>query len=323
MNIIYQIKNAIDIREFIGQYTELTQQGRTTMGCCPIHGEHKPSMAVYDTYYRCFSCGSSGSVIDFYMAHNDCDLKAALAHFCKLLNISEDGPQEEIIKPDPYISSLAPEEQQDRNTVFLNDSLITEYAAIQHVSITDRFSEETIKAFRIGYCVNAYDREMYNRITIPVYDIENRLIGIVGRKIHDEDEKEAKYRFTSGFSKSATLYGLNLALPYIRQKREIIICEGTKDVWVYWDAGIRNVVASFGCKLSDEQVRLAKKYALKIVCSYDNDYDKPTNAGEDGFRLMKEQIEMFYEIKRVLYGDKNDPGQCSNEEIIKFYTERT
>ena len=48
--------------------------------CCPFHGEKAPSLKIYkDTGgWHCYGCERGGSVIDFVMAHENCNFPTAV-----------------------------------------------------------------------------------------------------------------------------------------------------------------------------------------------------------------------------------------------------
>ena len=71
------------------------------------------------------------------------------------------------------------------------------------------------------------------------------------------------------YSKARNLYGLNVAKSSKSDK--LIIVEGYMDVVSLHQRGIENVVASCGTALTEAQGRLLRKYAEKIIISYDSD----------------------------------------------------
>jgi hypothetical protein len=61
-----RIKQAISVREFVGQYVELDPRGR---GHCPFHDDDHQSFGVNEegNYWHCWAGCGSGSIIDFWM----------------------------------------------------------------------------------------------------------------------------------------------------------------------------------------------------------------------------------------------------------------
>lgn len=79
-----RIKAAVSLREFIGQFVELSATGQ---GLCPFHDDHNPSFSVNEAenYWYCFACDKGGSVIDFWMMQQDCDFQTAVQELAEKL----------------------------------------------------------------------------------------------------------------------------------------------------------------------------------------------------------------------------------------------
>lgn len=79
-----RIKAAVSIRDFIGQFVELSASGQ---GLCPFHDDHNPSFSVNEeeNYWYCFACDKGGSVIDFWMMRQECEFKTAVSELAHLL----------------------------------------------------------------------------------------------------------------------------------------------------------------------------------------------------------------------------------------------
>ena len=115
-----------------------------------------------------------------------------------------------------------------------------------------------------------YDR-FRNRVMFPVFDYRGKVIGFGGRVLDDSKPKYLNSPETLVFQKGTNLYGLNFALKSNMQERYFIIVEGYMDLIALHQSGITNVVASLGTALTINQARLLKRYADKVVISYDAD----------------------------------------------------
>lgn len=154
---------------------------------------------------------------------------------------------------------------------------------------------------------------MYGRITIPIYDKDGNLVTIAGKRI--DGVKNNKYKFLYNIDKSYLLYNLNKAMPYIYQKKEMIIVEGFKDVWRAWEAGLKNVVAVMGNTPSDYQTDMIFKYGkYNIVIALDDD-----EAGQRGALKLVKTLSTFCKVRKVNFSGHKDFGECSREQVIKYY----
>ena len=72
-------------------------------------------------------------------------------------------------------------------------------------------------------------------------------------------------------SKGRTLYGLHLSKSAIVKAKHAVMVEGYFDVAQALQGGIQNVVASSGTALTPAQARLLKRFAAKVVLSFDPD----------------------------------------------------
>lgn len=109
------------------------------------------------------------------------------------------------------------------------------------------------------------------RIITLVRNMSGELIGVKGRAMDDNDER--KYMYVEKMNKSIELFGLHKTLPYILEKKEILVFEGYKSVMKAWQMGYRNCASMEGDDLSPAQVALIKSFGLdiKVVLCYDKD----------------------------------------------------
>lgn len=159
---------------------------------------------------------------------------------------------------------------------------------------------ETINEFEIGYANNDYnlyewlkmegysDETILNsgliikdengnyierfkyRIIFPIKDENNNIIAFGGRMLDDNIKpKYINSPETIIYSKAKSLYGINIAKNYA--DNGIIVVEGYIDLISLYQAGFKNVVAIIGTAITDEQIKLIKKYTNKVKMIFDND----------------------------------------------------
>jgi DNA primase len=136
-----------------------------------------------------------------------------------------------------------------------------------------------INLFNIGYNPES------NRITFPIQDKYSNIIGFTNRELSKTDVSGRKYinsRNSDIFIKKASFYGINL-LDY--EHDYIYITEGVFDVILAKKYGIKNVVCTLGCHLSEEHVKIIKALGKTPVLCYDGD-----DAGQKGARSAYELL---------------------------------
>ena len=110
------------------------------------------------------------------------------------------------------------------------------------------------------------------RIMIPIHRDNGAIIAFGGRAM--EAGQQPKYLNspeTPIYVKGKTLYGLHLSKSAISRTKHAVMVEGYFDWAQAFQAGITNVVASSGTALTPAQVRLLKRFAGKVVLSFDPD----------------------------------------------------
>src|SRR5690625_6425309 len=66
-------------------------------------------------------------------------------------------------------------------------------------------------------------------------------------------------------------YNFDLAKSHIRKENEAVLFEGYMDVISSYQAGIKNVIATLGTSLTENQAKLLKRYVNIVVLCYDAD----------------------------------------------------
>jgi DNA primase len=119
-----------------------------------------------------------------------------------------------------------------------------------------------------------YDR-FRGRVIFPLHDNRGNVLGFSGRILpNDKSENLAKYinsPETSVYHKSANLFGLHLVKKEVKNKDEAIVVEGELDMISSWQIGIKNIVAIKGSAFTQDQVKLLRRYARKVVLALDAD----------------------------------------------------
>ena len=167
--------------------------------------------------------------------------------------------------------------------------------------------------------VNRNDRGEFidrfrKRLMFPIMDVSGRVVAFGGRKL-EENDKLAKYINSNEnliYSKKKHLFALNLAKQ--TGEKKIILVEGYMDAISLHQRGIKNVVASLGTALTEEQGRLLRKYSEQVIFSYDSD-----GAGQEAIKRGLEVLEAQGCDARVI---QMEGAKDPDEFIIKYGTGR-
>lgn len=298
--LIDDIKNSNDIVDIISQYVILKRSGRNFFGLCPFHKEKTPSFSVSPDkqIFHCFGCGAGGNVIHFISKIENVDFKESLEILAERAGIAlptlEGGAdsKKQFLKEKVY-------EINKEAAMYYHEMLYKDISKpAQEYVKKRRLDNKTLKDYSIGYApansnlykllkqkgftdeeilasdlVNKYNNNFVdrfrNRLIFPIQDVRNRYIAFGGRVLDNSLPKYINSPENIVYSKARNLYGLNVAKKSKLEK--LIIVEGYMDVVSLHQRGIENVVASCGTALTEAQGRLLRKYAEKIIISYDSD----------------------------------------------------
>jgi DNA primase len=321
---IEQLKNQIDIVDIISNSLELKKTGANFKACCPFHGEDTPSFVVSGAkqIYHCFGCGVGGDAISFVQEYHKLSYPEALERIANDLNftLEYDNTQNQkdyknIIESinHYYINNL-----KDKELQYLIDRGIT---------------MDSIKTFEIGFATGSKEQIEYlkgnflniqdaqeigilstgdnglysrliERITFPIRNHANKLIGFGGRTITGHSAKYVNTIQTKLFDKSRNLYGLNIAKEHIYKKGTMIITEGYIDVVMMHQASIKTAVATMGTALTEQHIPIIKKMNCKVLLCYDGDKAGRNAAYKASVLLSRHLIDG----SAIIFDDGVDPA---------------
>ncbi|MDQ3279677.1 MAG: DNA primase [Bacteroidota bacterium] len=339
-NTIQQILSRLDIIEVVGSFVKLKKRGANYLGNCPFHNERTPSFTVSPSkeIYKCFGCGKSGNTISFLMEHEKLSYAEALRWLAARYNVdveeTETSPEQKQLQQTAdslYIINAFAQK------FYAQQLLETEDGRTNGLGyLTERgFAREVIQKFGLGYAPEKRDaltsealRGQYNpellqkaglaverngmlqdnyrdRIIFPIHNNSGKVIGF-GARLIKKNDKAPKYINTPEnelYVKSKLLYGTYFARQAIDKVDECFLVEGYTDVISLHQAGIENVVASGGTSLTQDQLRLIKKFTSNLTIIYDGDA-----AGvKAALRGLEMALEESLNVKLVLIPDGEDP----------------
>ncbi|HEY5968134.1 MAG TPA: DNA primase [Chitinophagaceae bacterium] len=345
-NTIQQILGRIDIIDVVGGFVKLKKRGTNYLGLCPFHNERTPSFTVSPAkeIYKCFGCGKSGNTISFLMEHEKYSYVDSLRWLANRYGIeieesfaTDEQRQQMQVADSLYIINnfaqqffskilFETEEGRDIGLSYLKErgfreDIIKKFQLGYNPEARDSFTKAAIAAqynaellLKTGLVANRNDQLMDNyrgRIIFPVHNHSGKVLGF-GARILKTNDKAPKYINTPEneiYVKSKILYGSYFARMAIDKADECLLVEGYTDVISLHQSGIENVVASGGTSLTQDQLRLIRKYTNNLTIIYDGDA-----AGiKAALRGLDLALEEGLNVKLVLIPDKEDPDSYVNK----------
>ena len=343
---VEEVKAKTDIVSLIGEYVDLKKAGRNYKGLCPFHAEKTPSFMVSPELqiFKCFGCGESGDVYSFLEKHEGMDFYEALKFLADRAGVKlkpqmmkQRGEKERLYEINTYASRFY-------NWVLLSHK--SGKKALKYLTKERGLKKDTIEEFKIGYCPNEpfamkkymfdkknveieeldkvgliyrrgkdiYDR-FRSRVIFPLHDHRGNPIGFAGRILPSDEKKDlAKYINTPEtriYHKGNVLYGLYKTKGDIKRQEEAVIVEGELDLISSWQEGIKNVVATKGTALTEDQVRLLSRYTDTVTLALDADLagDK---AARRGIEIAQSE---GLEVKVARLKKYKDPDEAARKDI--------
>lgn len=268
--LIEEIKDSIDIADFIGEYVELNKKGKEYIGKCPFHDERTGSFTVTPRkgMYYCFGCKKGGDVISFCQDYLNMSYEEAISYLAGIAGIS--ATKTVISSTVKYLKKSTKKKKQ----------IMPEKHEILDKSILDGFERRRINKWidegipqelmeKYGVM---YDRRA-NRIVYPVYDNDGNLINIKGRTLYDnyKDLNIPKYMNYYPVGDMDYLQAFCFKKDIILEQKEIILFESLKSVMKLDSFGQYNSVSSETSELNMFQAKTIIQLHCNVVIAYDND----------------------------------------------------
>lgn len=302
---IDELKLSADIVELVGRYVPLKRAGHSYRGLCPFHPEKTPSFHVHGErgFFHCFGCGAGGDVFKFVQLIEKVSFQEAVRLVAERMGIAL--PEAEEVED----SGAAAEREAllaiiERAARFFREQLASPRGRAARQQLEARgLTAATIETLGLGYAPPADDRltrqllaegfsralvvrsglaverndgrlrdRFRARLMFPICRESGVVVGFAGRVCNPADQpKYLNSPETPVFSKGRLLYGLHLTKEAIRREGYAVLVEGYFDFAQAWQAGVAAVVAACGTALTAAQARLLKRFAPRVVLSFDPD----------------------------------------------------
>ena len=338
MSTTDEIKSRISIVDLASEAgVKLRKSGSSYSGFCPFHDNKRtPSFAVWPETgtWKCFGqCNDGGDIFKFVMKKNGWDFKEALQNLAERagVELQQYTPQQAEQK-ELYDSLRALLEEA---VLYYRGHLLENPDVLRYLHEKRRLTDATIENFGLGYAPQGWDNTLNHftgrgyseqdlldagllserdsggyydkfrhRLMIPIRDERGRMAGFGARALGDDQTpKYLNSPQTVIFDKGRLLYGLDRARKPIRAADQVVIVEGYLDVISPHQAGFENVVAPMGTALTEDQLRLLKRFTRKIVLALDPDAagQKAILRGLDAARsAMDREGELRFDARGLL-----------------------
>ena len=348
------------VEEVIGDFVQLKKSGSNYKGLSPFTEERTPSFMVSPAkqIWKDFSSGKGGTAVTFLMEHEHFTYPEAIKYLAKKYNIEVEETQktseqklEDSERESMYLITEFAKEYF-KNTLINSE----EGKSIGMSYFKEReFSKDTIDKFQLGYSLNksnkfseealtkgykldflektgltiVKDKENIDRfkgrVIFPILSMSGRVLGFGGRTLKSS-KNIAKYINSPEsliYNKSKVLYGIFQAKQSIAKEDNCYLVEGYTDVIKLHQKGIKNVVASSGTALTENQIRLVSRLTKNITVLFDGD-SAGSRAALRGIDIILEQ---GMNVKICNLPDGEDPDSFANsreiEELLSFFKDHS
>ena len=306
---IDDLRMQANILQVVQEYVPLKRAGTAYKGLCPFHSEKTPSFQVHPEkgFFHCFGCGVGGDVFKFLELHEKLSFPEAVKMLAQKFGMALPEPADGSGDDDRRDSALRETllKAHEVAAEYFREQLAAPAGARARQQLKERdVSSRTIEQLGLGYAPQSRDglkarlltagfsqplllqsgllvqREsgeiadrFRHRLIVPICRESGSVIAFGGRQM-DPDQGGPKYLNspeTPIYSKSRTLYGLNLTKAQIRKSGFAVLVEGYFDFAQLFQSEAAPVVASCGTALTTQQAHLLRRFTSNIVLSFDPD----------------------------------------------------
>lgn len=344
---IDEVKNRIDIVDVISDFVSLKRSGQNYKALSPFNNEKTPSFYVVPAkgIFKDFSSGKGGDAITFVMEHEGMSYVEAIRFLASKygVEIKEDASSNEAREQQSereglYILMNFAKDYYRQNLVETEEGRGIGLSYFRERGFNDR----TIQKFELGYALDGWSNLMdeaikknYNkdllektglvvkneegrvydrfrgRVIFPVHNLSGKVVAF-GARMMGKEKNQPKYinsPETDIYRKGQMLYGLYQAKNAIRQHNTCYMVEGYTDVLSMHQADVENVVASSGTALTEDQIKLIRRFTDNVTVLFDGD--------AAGIKAALRGIDLILKgglnVRVVLLPDGEDPDSYSRK----------
>ena len=343
-----------NIVQVVQEYVPLKRVGNTYKGLCPFHSEKTPSFHVNPEkgFFHCFGCGVGGDVFKFLEMHEKLAFPDAVRTLAQKFGLAlperSEGSEDEARRDSALREALL--KVHEVAAAYFREQLAGPAGARARQQLADRdVTPSTVDALGLGFAPGREGlkarllelgfaqglllqsglivqrdngdivERFRNRLMVPICRDMGSVIAFGGRSMDaDQMPKYVNSPETPIYSKSRTLYGLNLTKGQIRNVGFAVLVEGYFDFAQVYQSQAAPVVASCGTALTPQQAQLLRRYSSKVVLSFD-----PDAAGQGAAaRSCEMLVSEGFDVNVVVLDKGEDPDTFIRRHGAERYRER-
>ena len=344
-----------NIVQVVQEYVPLKRVGNTYKGLCPFHSEKTPSFHVNPEkgFFHCFGCGVGGDVFKFLEMHEKLAFPDAVRTLAQKFGLSlperSEGNDDDARRDSALREALL--KAHEVAASYFREQLASPAGARARQQLAERdVAPATVEALGLGFAPPAREGlkarlldhgfaqglllesglivqrdngdvvdRFRNRLMVPICRDMGSVIAFGGRAMDaDQAPKYLNSPETPIYSKSRTLYGLNLTKGQIRKVGFAVLVEGYFDFAQLFQSQAVPVVASCGTALTPQQAQLLRRYSSKVVLSFD-----PDAAGQGAAaRSCEMLVSEGFDVNVVVLDKGEDPDTFIRRHGAERYRER-
>ena len=339
---IERLRDTVSLVDVVQGYLPLRRVGRNYVGLCPFHAEKSGSFNVREETkrYRCFGCGASGDVFKFVQDIEHLDFVGAVEHLANKVGMQLTYTTGGQSKDRQRRKALV--EVMEQAVEWYHQRLLTspDAKAARDYLRQRGLAGDVARTFKLGWAPDDWDAlsrsldvpldmlkevglafvnkrgkaqdSFRARVMFPIFTDAGEPVAFGGRVLPGSADP-AKYKNsseTSIYAKSKTLYGLNWAKQDVVTADQVIVCEGYTDVIGFHRAGITRAVATCGTALTEDHVRMLKRFANNVVLAFDA--DQAGQGAAERFYEWESRYKVSVSVARFPEG--KDPGDLASSD---------
>ena len=337
-----QLRASLSISEVIQQYIALRRVGRNWVGLCPFHAERSPSFNVREETgrYKCFGCGAAGDTFTFIQEMEHVDFVSAVEQLSAkagiTLHYTSGGESKDRQRRKQLVEAMGTAVEWYHQRLLTADDARPARDYLRKRGLAG----DVARQFKLGWAPDDWDAmsrdvglpavalrdtglaftnksgrlqdSFRGRVMFPIMSENGDPVAFGGRILPGSSDP-AKYKNSAEtyiYAKSKTLYGLHAAKGDIVAADQVIVCEGYTDVIGFHRAGVKRAVATCGTALTEEHVRMLKRFASRVVLAFDADA-----AGQGAAEKFYEWEQKYQvQVSVAAFPKGKDPGELSQSD---------